>query len=129
MTRPATSGGATRSCSGWRSRIWAAKLRFINSQACDRPAFIGGMMKLGTLPRAALAVAGTLAAAAAIAQTGGAQASTGLTLPTDVHFLDRDQNVRKATAIVNGDVITETDVDQRLALILVANAGQISPEE
>ncbi len=28
-----------------------------------------------------------------------------------------DPNVRKATAIVNGEVITETDVDQRLALV------------
>jgi peptidyl-prolyl cis-trans isomerase SurA len=89
------------------------------------------MMKLGTFTRAALAVAGTLAAAAAFAQTGGrAQASTDLTLPTNVQFLDNDtNNIRKATAIVNGDVITETDVDQRMALIVAANGGQISAEE
>ena len=34
-------------------------------------------------------------------------------------------SVVKATAIVNGDVITQTDVDQRLALLAIANGGQI----
>jgi peptidyl-prolyl cis-trans isomerase SurA len=87
------------------------------------------MMKLGTFHRAALALAGTLAAAA-FAQTGGAPASTDLKLPTKVEFLDApDSNVRKATAIVNGAVITGTDVDQRMALIVLANEGRIPPEE
>ncbi|RKF23572.1 peptidylprolyl isomerase [Altericroceibacterium spongiae] len=40
-----------------------------------------------------------------------------------------DPNVRRATATVNGAVITGTDVDQRLALILAANEQKISPEE
>jgi peptidyl-prolyl cis-trans isomerase SurA len=38
-------------------------------------------------------------------------------------------SVIKATAIVNGDVITQTDVDQRLALLAIANGGKIAPEE
>jgi peptidyl-prolyl cis-trans isomerase SurA len=38
-------------------------------------------------------------------------------------------SVVKATAIVNGDVITQTDVDQRLALLAIANGGKIAPEE
>ena len=38
-------------------------------------------------------------------------------------------SVVKATAIVNGDVITQTDVDQRLAFLAIANGGQIPPEE
>jgi len=38
-------------------------------------------------------------------------------------------SVIKATAIVNGDVITQTDVDQRLALLAIANGGKIPPEE
>jgi peptidyl-prolyl cis-trans isomerase SurA len=38
-------------------------------------------------------------------------------------------SVIKATAIVNGDVITQTDVDQRLALLAIANGGQIPPEQ
>lgn len=40
-----------------------------------------------------------------------------------------DPNVRKATAIVNGEIITGTDVDQRLALIVIANENQLPPEE
>ena len=38
-------------------------------------------------------------------------------------------SVVKATAIVNGDVITQTDVNQRLALLAIANGGQIPTEE
>ena len=40
-----------------------------------------------------------------------------------------DPNHRRATAVVNGDIITGTDVSQRLALILAANGGKVSPEE
>src|SRR3954471_8822438 len=38
-------------------------------------------------------------------------------------------SVVKATAIVNGAVITQTDIDQRLALLAIANGGQIPTEE
>jgi peptidyl-prolyl cis-trans isomerase SurA len=38
-------------------------------------------------------------------------------------------SVVKATAIVNGDVITQTDIEQRLALLAISNGGQIPPEE
>lgn len=38
-------------------------------------------------------------------------------------------SVIKATAIVNGDVITQTDVGQRLALLAIANSVEIPPEE
>lgn len=37
--------------------------------------------------------------------------------------------VIKATALVNGDVITQTDVDQRLALLAIANGGKIPEGE
>lgn len=48
----------------------------------------------------------------------------------DISVLGRiEPQVRKATALVNGDVLTETDVDQRLALVVAANGGQINPEE
>ncbi|MBP6379619.1 MAG: peptidylprolyl isomerase [Sphingorhabdus sp.] len=40
-----------------------------------------------------------------------------------------DPNVRKATAIVNGEIITGTEVDERLSLIILANDGQLPPEE
>ena len=91
-------------------------------------------MKLGTFHRAALLLAGTMAAAAAFAQTAGgsaeAQGTTGLSIPTDPQFLtEGDPNVRKATAIVNGTVITGTDVDHRVALMVLASGARISPEE
>jgi len=38
-------------------------------------------------------------------------------------------SVVKATAIVNGDVITQTDVNQRLQLLAIANGGQIPADE
>ena len=40
-----------------------------------------------------------------------------------------DPNVRKATAVVNGHVITGTDLDQRVALLVNANEREISAEE
>jgi peptidyl-prolyl cis-trans isomerase SurA len=38
-------------------------------------------------------------------------------------------SVVKATAIVNGDVITQTDVDQRVALLAIANGGKIPQDQ
>lgn len=38
-------------------------------------------------------------------------------------------SVIKATAIINGHVITQTDIDQRLALLAIANGGNIPAEE
>lgn len=53
-----------------------------------------------------------------------------LNIPADVNILgDSNPNVRKATAVVNGDVITGTDVDQRTALLVAANQQEISPDE
>jgi peptidyl-prolyl cis-trans isomerase SurA len=40
-----------------------------------------------------------------------------------------DPKLRKAAAIVNGAVVTDLDVEQRLALVVFASGGQISPEE
>ncbi len=38
-------------------------------------------------------------------------------------------SVVKATAIVNGEVITQTDVDQRLALLVIANEGKLPADQ
>ncbi|MFL6851737.1 MAG: peptidylprolyl isomerase [Sphingomicrobium sp.] len=38
-------------------------------------------------------------------------------------------SVVKATAIVNGDIITQTDIEQRLALLAIAQGGKIPDEE
>ncbi len=86
-------------------------------------------MKLGTYGRAALMLAASAAAYTAVAQTAetGAQ---GLDIPANPQIFGQDDpTVRKATAIVNGDVITGTDVDHRMALIVLANNGQIPAEE
>ena len=53
-----------------------------------------------------------------------------LNLPSNPQFFGKmDPNHRHATAIVNGEIITGTDIDQRYALFANANAGKLSPEE
>ncbi|KQN04571.1 peptidylprolyl isomerase [Sphingobium sp. Leaf26] len=60
----------------------------------------------------------------------GNVASQQLNLPKDVTVFGKsDPNVRKATAIVNNRIITGTDIDQRLALIITANGGKVEAEE
>ena len=44
-------------------------------------------------------------------------------------FGKADPDRRTATAIVNGFVITGTDIDQRLALVTASSEGPIPPEE
>jgi peptidyl-prolyl cis-trans isomerase SurA len=88
------------------------------------------MMKLGTIGRAALVLAGSVAAVTAIAQTAGNPPQGNLNIPANPNFFGGDPVLRKATAIVNGDIITGTDVDQRMALVMVANgATNLPPEE
>ena len=56
--------------------------------------------------------------------------SQSLKLPENPQlFGNAMPSVIKATAIVNGDVITQTDIDQRLALLAIANGGRIPAEE
>jgi peptidyl-prolyl cis-trans isomerase SurA len=79
-----------------------------------------------------------LAASSAIAQDQPA-APEAAPPPKSTHSLQLPENpqifgtampsVIKATAIVNGDVITQTDVDQRLALLALANGEKIPDEE
>ena len=85
-------------------------------------------MKLGRFPRAAIVLCASLLSVVAAAQSGAPGA--GLDIPSNVQFVgNQEPNVRKATAIVNGEVITETDIDHRLALILVSNRIQLPPDE
>jgi len=50
--------------------------------------------------------------------------------PQELVVLGRsDPAVRKATAMVNGDVITDTDLEQRLNLVIAANGGKVGDEE
>lgn len=74
-------------------------------------------------------------AGVAVAQTeavpqGEPNSAQSLRLPsTPQVFGNSIPSVVKATAIVNGDIITQTDIDQRLALLAIANGGQIPAEE
>jgi len=76
-------------------------------------------------------------ASSAIAQQSGQAAdsapvdsTSALRLPQNPQvFGTAMPSIVKATAIVNGDVVTQTDVDQRLALLEIANGGKIPAEE
>jgi peptidyl-prolyl cis-trans isomerase SurA len=72
-------------------------------------------------------------ATTAIAQTVPDQSvpdNTGLDIPANLQIFGKvDPNVRKPTAIVNDSVITGTDVDQRVALVAVANNAKLSTED
>ena len=59
-----------------------------------------------------------------------ADGADALDLPANIALLGENPNLRRATAKINGQVITGTDVDQRLALVLAANENpNIPPEE
>ena len=75
---------------------------------------------------------GVSLAALLLASAGVAQDS-GLFGPNDqeIRVLGQvsDPSVRKATAMVNGEVITDTDIEHRLNLVLMANKGVDIPDE
>ena len=51
-----------------------------------------------------------------------AEAANALGLPATISVLGKnDPNKRTATAVVNGQVLTGTDIDHRLALLIAAN--------
>ena len=83
-------------------------------------------MKLGWFKGAGLMVATALLSVVAAAQTGQGP----LQIPNSVQFVgSQTPGIRKATAIVNGEIVTDTDVDQRLALIVASNRTVLPPEE
>ncbi len=85
-------------------------------------------MKLGRFTGLGIMVAASALSWVAVAQTG--PQTGGLNIPENVQFVGKqDPGVRKATAIINGEIITETDVDQRLALIVASNRVELPPEE
>ncbi len=91
-------------------------------------------MGAATLALAGLGVAGVGGLGAGRASAQDTDADSGpqstLSLPREVTMLGHSNpNLRRATAVVNGDIVTGTDVDQRLALILAANGNKVGPEE
>ncbi len=75
---------------------------------------------------------GVALATAALAQEQPQQPSSAATLNLPANpqlFGSSLPSVVKATAIVNGEVITQTDIDQRLALLAIANNQPIPAEQ
>lgn len=77
-----------------------------------------------------LAVVANMAMADAqiVPDVGGTEAKLNIPAGQQL-FAKNNPNIRRATAVVNGEIITGTDVDQRFALIQSANEGKLSAEE
>jgi peptidyl-prolyl cis-trans isomerase SurA len=76
------------------------------------------------------AVAGTTALAQDAPQEDSLDTAHSLRLPQNPQvFGSPIPSVVKATALVNGDVITQTDVDQRLAWLAIANGNDVPADQ
>jgi peptidyl-prolyl cis-trans isomerase SurA len=88
--------------------------------------------KLGQMGAGGALLVGLWAVAASGQEVAGAAASPedAFNIPDNVVMLGAtNPNQRRATAIVNGTIITGTDVEHRLALILAANNAVDIPAE
>ena len=86
-----------------------------------------GAVSIATLGALGMAIATT---GTASAQDQPASSTSVLNLPTNPTVFGTSlPSVIKATAIINGEVITQTDVDQRLALLAIANGGEVPAGE
>jgi peptidyl-prolyl cis-trans isomerase SurA len=86
------------------------------------------MMKLGWFPRAAILLIAPVLSMVAAAQSGAPQGQ--LDIPGNIQLVGKQQpGVRKATAVVNGEVITGSAVEHRLALVVASSQARIAPEE
>jgi len=94
---------------------------------------MAGFSGIRRIARAGLMLSAMIVAGVAVAQTvrdDAAAPSAPLNVPANPQFFGQmTPNVYKATARVNGEVITATDVDQRFALVMLANQGANVPEE
>ncbi len=80
----------------------------------------------------ALAVATAAAAQTASDQAPGPEqgSASALKLPENPQLFGTAMpSVVKATAMINGEVITQTDVEQRLALLAIANEGKLPTDQ
>ena len=93
--------------------------KYVNLKAGLKTLGAAGAMALGAVSMAALAQT--------VAQP---TPDNPLGLPETINIIGNDNpNERTATAIVNGFVITGTDVDQRVALVTSASDAKVSDEE
>lgn len=89
-------------------------------------------MKLFTRLSLAAVLVSATALTPLIAQTASDNVApvSNLDIPEGQQLFGKnDPNVRRATAQVNGEIITGTDIDHRLALIVAANDNKLPPEE
>ncbi len=87
-------------------------------------------MTLKTFSNCLVSVAAVAALAAPVALGAQATPANTLGIPDDVAVIATNEtSERRATAIVNGQVITGTDIDQRVALVTSASTNQITDEE
>jgi peptidyl-prolyl cis-trans isomerase SurA len=71
-----------------------------------------------------------VAAQQAAGQPAPAASTNAFGIPDDVTIFTNDNpNVRTATAIVNDFVITGTDIEQRLALVLASSQNEVTEQE
>jgi peptidyl-prolyl cis-trans isomerase SurA len=76
------------------------------------------------------ALAQTAATTEPPAEPASGPAIAALNLPQGpTQFLAPDPNVRRATAKVNGDIITDTDISQRVALVVAASEAKVGADE
>nr|WP_245626568.1 peptidylprolyl isomerase [Croceicoccus naphthovorans] len=94
-----------------------------------RAALAVGAGAMLTAPLAAQTAAPTPAAQAANAEDPGNTDALNLPANPAVYGAPAPTAFRGATAIVNGTIITGTDIDQRLALVLAANRNEIAGED
>jgi peptidyl-prolyl cis-trans isomerase SurA len=83
-----------------------------------------------TLSAAALLLgAYAVAAQDPAGETGATLSADTFNIPDNIVILGRnDLKLRRPTALVNGTIVTGTDVDQRVALLLAANEAKDVPE-
>lgn len=87
-------------------------------------------LAISSLASAAMAQTAPGAPAPATQEDQAAALAAQLDLPRDLKLFGKaDPNIRKPTAIVNDTVLTGTDVDQRLNLIIALNKLNLKPEE
>jgi len=61
---------------------------------------------------------------------GEPNSASALGIPEELQVFGTPMpSVVKATALINSDVITQTDVDHRVALLVISQGGQIDPSE
>lgn len=86
--------------------------------------------RFGRITALVLGIAGSTAIAAQTVDDAAVPSTANLNLPENLQLFGKaDPNVRKPTAIVNGYVLTRTDVDHRVNLAIALNQWKLTDAE